>query len=61
VILAVRSVSIGLVATLYATQARTGGPVAALHAAGLVLVLIAAIGALGALALPATRNPALEY
>jgi EmrB/QacA subfamily drug resistance transporter len=55
------SFGIGLVATLYATQARAGGPVAALHAAGLVLVVIAAMGALGALALPATRNTALEY
>jgi EmrB/QacA subfamily drug resistance transporter len=50
------SFGIGLVATLYATQARTGGPVAALHAAGLVLVVIAAAGALGSLALPAIRN-----
>ena len=53
------SFGIGLVATLYATQARTGGPVAALHAAGLVLVLIAAAGALGSLALPAVRNSLL--
>jgi hypothetical protein len=35
------SFGIGLVAALYATQARTEGPVAALHAAGLVLVAIA--------------------
>src|SRR5436309_12866355 len=47
---------IGLVAALYATRARTLGPVAALHSAGLVLVAIAAAGALGALALPAVRN-----
>ncbi|MGO8727460.1 MAG: DHA2 family efflux MFS transporter permease subunit, partial [Streptosporangiaceae bacterium] len=50
------SFGIGLVATLYATQARTEGPVAALHAAGLVLVAIALAGALGALLLPAVRN-----
>ncbi len=50
------SFGIGLVAALYTTQARTAGPVAALHAAGLVLVLIAAAGALGSLALPAVRN-----
>jgi EmrB/QacA subfamily drug resistance transporter len=50
------SFGIGLVAALYTTQARTGGPAAALHAAGLVLVLIAAAGALGSLALPAVRN-----
>jgi EmrB/QacA subfamily drug resistance transporter len=55
------SFGIGLVAALYTTQARTGGPVAALHAAGLVLIAIAAAGALGALALPAVRNTALEY
>jgi MFS family permease len=53
------SFGIGLVAALYAAQARTGGPVAALHLAGLVLVAIAATGALGALALPALRNTAL--
>jgi hypothetical protein len=37
------------------------GPVAALHAAGLVrvLVLIAAVGAVGALALPQVRNTAV--
>jgi EmrB/QacA subfamily drug resistance transporter len=50
------SFGIGLVAALYATRARTLGPVAALHTAGLVLVAIAAAGALGALALPAVRN-----
>jgi hypothetical protein len=53
------SFGIGLVAALYATQARTEGPVAALHAAGLVLVAIALAGALGALILPAVRNTAL--
>lgn len=53
------SFGIGLVATLYATQARTEGPVAALHAAGLVLVAIALAGALGALLLPAVRNTAM--
>jgi hypothetical protein len=50
------SFGIGLVAALYTTQARTGGPAAALHAAGLVMVVIAAAGALGSLALPAVRN-----
>jgi hypothetical protein len=34
--------------------------VTALHAAGLVLVLIAAAGALGSLALPAVRNSLLS-
>ena len=53
------SFGIGLVAALYATQARTEGAVAALHAAGLVLVAIALAGALGALLLPAVSNTAL--
>ncbi len=53
------SFGIGLVAALYATRARTLGPVAALHTAGLVLVAIAVAGALGALALPAVRNTAM--
>ena len=53
------SFGISLVAALYAAQTRTAGPVAALHAAGLVLVLIAAVGALGALALPKVRNTAM--
>lgn len=53
------SFGIGLVAALYATQARTRGPVAALHSAGLVLVAIALAGALAALALPPLRNTAM--
>jgi len=58
---AVASLGLLLIAALYATHARTGGPVAALHAAGLVLIAIAAAGALGALGLPSLRNAALEY
>jgi hypothetical protein len=54
------SFGIGLVAALYSTQARSLGPVAALHSAGLVLVAIALAGALGALGLPPARNTALE-
>ena len=54
------SFGIGLVAALYATRARTLGPVAALHTAGLVLAVIALVGALGALALPAARNTAMR-
>jgi hypothetical protein len=46
------------VADLYATRARALGPVAALHAAGLIRVAIAVAGALGALALPAVRDTA---
>ena len=60
-VLAVASLGLLLIAALYATHARTGGPVAALHAAGLVLIAIAAAGALGALGLPSLRNAALEY
>ena len=53
------SFGIGLVAALYATQARTRGPVAALHSAGLVLVAITLAGALAALVLPPLRNTAM--
>jgi EmrB/QacA subfamily drug resistance transporter len=53
------SFGIGLVAALYASRARSLGPVAALHSAGLVLAAVAAAGALGALALPSARNTAL--
>ena len=55
------SFGIGLVAALYATRARTLGPVAALHSAGLVLVALAITGALGALILPAVRNTAIQH
>ena len=54
------SFGIGLLAALYAAQARTHGPVPALHLVGLVLAVIAAAAALAALALPAVRNTALE-
>jgi predicted MFS family arabinose efflux permease len=53
------SFGIGLLAALYAGQSRTHGPVPALHLTGAVLALIAAAGALAALALPAIRNTAL--
>jgi hypothetical protein len=54
------SFGISLVAALYATRARAVGPVAALHSADLVLVLVAAAGAVGALALPPkVRNTAM--
>jgi EmrB/QacA subfamily drug resistance transporter len=53
------SFGIGLLAALYATRARTYGPVPALHLTGLVLAAIAATGTLAALALPAVRNTAL--
>ena len=50
------SFGIGLLAALYTSQARTGGPVHALHTAGLVIVAISVAGGLAALALPATPN-----
>jgi EmrB/QacA subfamily drug resistance transporter len=53
------SFGIGLLAALYATQARARGPVFALHLVGVVLAVIAATGVLAALALPAVRNTAL--
>jgi Na+/melibiose symporter-like transporter len=53
------SFGIGLLAALYATQARAHGPVPAMHLAGVVLAVIAGAGALAALALPAARNTAL--
>ena len=54
------SFGIGLLAALYAAQARTHGPVPALHLVGLVLAVIAAAAALAALTLPAVRNTGLE-
>ena len=54
------SFGIGLAAALYAAQAHAHGPVSALHAVGLVLVAVALAGALGAVALPAVRNTALD-
>jgi hypothetical protein len=53
------SFGIGLVAALYAAQARGLGPVAALHACGAVLAAISVAGALAAAALPVVRNTAL--
>lgn len=53
------SFGIGLIAALYAAQARDHGPVAALHLTGLVLTAIALAGTLAAAALPAARNTAL--
>jgi hypothetical protein len=45
------SFGIGLIAALYATQARAHGPVTALHLAGVALAALAAVGVLAALAL----------
>jgi EmrB/QacA subfamily drug resistance transporter len=54
------SFGIGLLAALYATEARAHGPVPALHLTGLVLSAIAATGALASLALPSLPNTALS-
>jgi EmrB/QacA subfamily drug resistance transporter len=54
------SFGIGLVAALFTAQSRTHGPVPALHLVGLILIALALAGALGALALPAIRNTALD-
>jgi EmrB/QacA subfamily drug resistance transporter len=53
------SFGIGLLAALYAAQARARGPVPALHLTGVVLAAIAATAALTAVALPAAPNTAL--
>jgi len=52
------SFGIGLVASLYATQARLHGPVAALHTIGVVIVALCLVGLLTALALPRLRTRA---
>jgi EmrB/QacA subfamily drug resistance transporter len=54
------SFGIGLLAALYATQAHARGPAPALHLVGVVLSVIAATGALAALALPSVPNTALS-
>jgi len=51
------SFGIGLLASLYAMLARSGGgPVAALHVTGVVITCVAGLGAAAAAALPAARN-----
>jgi hypothetical protein len=50
------SFGIGLVAALYATQARLHGQVAALHFAGVVMAALCLAGLLIALALPGPRT-----
>jgi peptidoglycan/LPS O-acetylase OafA/YrhL len=51
------SFGIGLLAALYATQARARGPVFALHLVGVVLAAIAGTGVLAALASPPSATP----
>ena len=50
------SFGIGLLASLYAVQARTGGPVSALHVVGVVIGCVAGVGAVASVLLPAARN-----
>ena len=51
------SFGIGLLASLYAVLARSGGgPVAALHVTGVVIGCVAGFGALASVLLPAVRN-----
>jgi len=52
------SFGIGLVASLYATQARVHGPVTALHVVGVVVAALCLAGLLAALALPRLRTRA---
>jgi MFS family permease len=52
------SFGIGLVASLYAAQARLHGAVAALHIIGVVIVALCLVGLLTALALPRLRTRA---
>ena len=51
------SFGIGLLASLYAVRARSGGgPVGALHVTGVVIACVAGAGAVAAVLLPAVRN-----
>ena len=51
------SFGIGLLASLYAVLARSGGgPVAALHVTGVVIGCVAGFGARASVLLPAVRN-----
>jgi EmrB/QacA subfamily drug resistance transporter len=50
------SFGIGLIAAIYTTQARTHGPVHALHLAGLIITAISLAAAILALLLPSRRN-----
>ena len=50
------SLGIGLIAAVYAQQARTHGPVAALHVTGVAIAAICALGLLATPLLPAERN-----
>ena len=54
------SFGIGLLASLYAVRARSGGgPVGALHVTGVVIACVAGAGAVAAVLLPAVRNTSI--
>jgi EmrB/QacA subfamily drug resistance transporter len=50
------SLGIGLIASVFAREALSSGPVAALHISGVLITAVAAAGLAGAPFLPATRN-----
>jgi EmrB/QacA subfamily drug resistance transporter len=50
------SLGVGLIASVFAREALTSGPVAALHVSGIMITAIAAVGLAAAPFLPATRN-----
>jgi hypothetical protein len=54
------SLGVGLIAAVFARQARLIGPVAALHVTGVLITGISAAGLLAALLLPEQRNVALR-
>ena len=55
------SFGIGLLASLYAVRARSGGgPAGALHVTGVVIACVAAAGAVAAVLLPAVRNTSVR-
>jgi EmrB/QacA subfamily drug resistance transporter len=52
------SFGVGVIAALFAAQARQRGPVAGLHVTGMAIAAVAAIAAIAAVALPPIRNTA---
>jgi hypothetical protein len=50
------SLGVGVIASVFARQAATRGPVTALHLAGVMMAAIAALGLLAATMLPARPN-----
>jgi hypothetical protein len=50
------SLGVGLIASLFAREELSSGPVTALHVSGIMITAIAAVGLAGAAFLPATGN-----